>query len=398
MWQGPPEDEIEEKVDRTFVLNYFNIGGRAEAIRLTFAAVEQDWMDVQWDMAPDFNHDNMVADREKNPDGYPYGQLPTLEVDGKLIAQSHAIERYLAEEFGLLGKNDVEAALIDAAGEHINDLFSSFFAIIFSGSDAEKFKKHYSEYLPGKLGPLENHVQQSGSGWIIGDRLSLADIQFYYYVQSCNHQAPLAGVLAKFPGLEALKAKFEAVPGIEKYLKARPHTWDQDMFQDVSADAAPERPEKFTLNYFDLRARAECARCILAAAQQEYQDNRWPIEAGTFKHDEMEADKKENPQNYPFGQLPVLDVDGTKIAQSHTIERYLAETLGFMGSNDIETALIDAAGEHARDIGDKWTTIIFSSSGDEEKGKPLRNITEVISRIRCKFSRIKFRVMVEMVI
>ncbi len=34
------------------------------------------------------------------PPGLPFGQLPVLEVDGVIIAQSHAIARFLAREFG----------------------------------------------------------------------------------------------------------------------------------------------------------------------------------------------------------------------------------------------------------------------------------------------------------
>ena len=33
---------------------------------------------------------------------FPFGQMPTLEVDGTVIAQTMAIARYLADEFGKL--------------------------------------------------------------------------------------------------------------------------------------------------------------------------------------------------------------------------------------------------------------------------------------------------------
>lgn len=55
----------------------------------------------------------------------PFGQVPVLEVDGKMINQSMAICRYLAKQCSLVGKNDWEALEIDATVDSINDLRSS---------------------------------------------------------------------------------------------------------------------------------------------------------------------------------------------------------------------------------------------------------------------------------
>lgn len=58
------------------------------------------------------------------------GQVPILEVDGKVLHQSPAITRYLGKQFGLAGANDWENLQIDIAYETINDLRAS--EIIFS--------------------------------------------------------------------------------------------------------------------------------------------------------------------------------------------------------------------------------------------------------------------------
>ena len=52
----------------------------------------------------------------------PLGQVPVLELDGKQLAQSNAIFRYLARQHGLAGKNDWENALADMYGDCLQDI------------------------------------------------------------------------------------------------------------------------------------------------------------------------------------------------------------------------------------------------------------------------------------
>lgn len=51
----------------------------------------------------------------------PFNQLPILEENGKVLAQSHTICRYLARKHGLAGKNDWEAAQADMFADCIYD-------------------------------------------------------------------------------------------------------------------------------------------------------------------------------------------------------------------------------------------------------------------------------------
>lgn len=52
----------------------------------------------------------------------------------------------------------------------------------------------------------------------------------------------------------------------------------------------------------------------------------------------------------PFGQMPVLEVDGKKINQSTAICRYLAKQHGLVGANDWEDLEIDATVDTIHDL------------------------------------------------
>jgi len=52
----------------------------------------------------------------------PFGKVPVLEIDGKVLNQSKAITRYLSKKAGLAGSDDWESLLIDIAVDNIHDL------------------------------------------------------------------------------------------------------------------------------------------------------------------------------------------------------------------------------------------------------------------------------------
>jgi len=116
----------------------------------------------------------------------------------------------------------------------------------------------------------------------------------------------------------------------------------------------------YKLTYFDLRARAEVSRLLFAAAGVPYEDirverSRWPdLKAST-----------------PFGQMPVLEVDGVKLCQSKAIARYLAGEFGFAG----ETALDKARADMIIDCGEDVLkhTITFFHEKDEAKQTELKD-------------------------
>lgn len=91
--------------------------------------------------------------------------------------------------------------------------------------------------------------------------------------------------------------------------------------------------------YFPVKALGESQRLLLAYGGQEFEDNRissenWP----EFK------------PKTPFGQMPVLEIDGKQYAQSTAICRYLGRKYGLAGANDEEAFEIDQNVEFLNDI------------------------------------------------
>jgi hypothetical protein len=52
----------------------------------------------------------------------PFGMLPVLEIDGKLVGQSNSIARYLAKQYGLAGRDEWESLQCDMLVDTLTDL------------------------------------------------------------------------------------------------------------------------------------------------------------------------------------------------------------------------------------------------------------------------------------
>lgn len=52
----------------------------------------------------------------------PFGMLPVLEIEGKVVSQSNAVARYLARQYGLTGKDEWEALQCDVLVDTLGDL------------------------------------------------------------------------------------------------------------------------------------------------------------------------------------------------------------------------------------------------------------------------------------
>lgn len=68
----------------------------------------------------------------------------------------------------------------------------------------------------------------------------------------------------------------------------------------------------------------------------------------------------------PFGQMPVLEVDGQMIPQSFAIARFVGKELGFAGKTNFEAAWVDAFGDLYKDFLNEmkpWAMLAFGYPG-----------------------------------
>ena len=103
-------------------LTYFDFhGGRGEPARLALSIG-----------GIPFEDDRVQStDWERRKADTPFGALPLLEVDGQILAQSNAINRYVGKLAKLYPSDPWQAALCDEAMEAVEDITTKIGATFF---------------------------------------------------------------------------------------------------------------------------------------------------------------------------------------------------------------------------------------------------------------------------
>ena len=114
----------------------------------------------------------------------PFKQLPVLDVDGKIIAQTGAIARFCGKLSDLYPKNnDLEAAQIDQIIEAAQDIN---YLVTLSGRNKEKDqlalarKILATKHLPKWFQFLENILNKNNESYFfVGNKISIADLAIW---------------------------------------------------------------------------------------------------------------------------------------------------------------------------------------------------------------------------
>lgn len=148
----------------------------------------------------------------------PFGQIPVLDDNGLVLADSNAILVYLAKKHApdwlpedAVGAAAVQRWLSVAAGQ-----------IAHGPAQARLINVFKAPYRPEEVIPRSHAIlalieqELKGRGWIAADRPTIADVALYSYVA----RAPEGDVdLQPYPEIRGWLARIEALPGFVEFAK-----------------------------------------------------------------------------------------------------------------------------------------------------------------------------------
>lgn len=203
-----------------YKLYYFNLRGRAELIRLIFAAAGQEYEDKR------FEREQWPEYKPKSP----LGQSPFLDItddNGQSfqLAQSLTIARYLAKKFNLAGTTPEEQAEVEMYADQILDLLNEMVKIHFEKDETRKTEasnKFFGETIPNTLKVLESKIVKNGSGYFVASGMTWADLFLSDFLGWLHDKKD--ALLAAVPAVKALDDKILSHPKISEWIAKRPKT------------------------------------------------------------------------------------------------------------------------------------------------------------------------------
>ncbi|KAF9997417.1 hypothetical protein BGZ80_010525 [Entomortierella chlamydospora] len=214
--QAAAFNEIAIEKDSTFEFRYFPLHGYGAATRVILAASGAKFSNV------------VPTDWAAEKPHTPFGVMPLLReisADGKTtinIAESDAIERYLAEKFGMAGDNAFERTVVNSYVNNSNDLMHHIYMKFFTVKDPALKAEAKEQLLNGPIAVWikynEQHLAANGSnGHYIGDKITIADIKAAHMVEVIRGVKEDAITDESAPALLKVKTTIDSIPSVKAW-------------------------------------------------------------------------------------------------------------------------------------------------------------------------------------
>lgn len=121
----------------------------------------------------------------------------------------------MAKRFKLSGKNELEEAFIDMYGAQLGDLYD----LMVNKITKNETHLLFDEIWPENLSFFESQLNKTGTGYLVGDKMSWADLYLSQMTDFLdNEKTPL---LNDFPLVRKLDKKVRSLTSIKKWLTRR---------------------------------------------------------------------------------------------------------------------------------------------------------------------------------
>jgi glutathione S-transferase len=160
-------------------LTYFDVhGGRAEPVRLALAIGGIAFEDHRFTF-PEFAEVRKAT---------PFGQVPTLQVDGVQVTQCDSILRYAGKLAGLYPTDPFQALLCDEVMYVVEEAAVKIGPTFRMTGDAQKEARLalVNGAMPVYLGWLQSQLLAHGGEYFADKRLTVADLKVFVDVRSLN--------------------------------------------------------------------------------------------------------------------------------------------------------------------------------------------------------------------
>ena len=201
-----------------YKLTYFDFdGGRAEPLRIAFHAAGVEFEDDRISF-PEFG---------EMKGNWRFNAVPVLEIDGTVVTQSNAMNRYVGKMAGLYPTDDLQALYCDEVMDAIEDLLHYIVQTFFLEGDElkEARKKLVDGRLSVFLKGLDELLVRGGGEYFADKAMTMADLKTFVQIRSLcagnlDH-VPTDIVQQLAPGLVEHKERIESDPRVIAYYAAR---------------------------------------------------------------------------------------------------------------------------------------------------------------------------------
>jgi len=195
-------------------LHYFDMhGGRAEPVRLALhlGGVAFDDHRFAFSEFPEFRKTT------------PFGQVPTMHVDGVQFTQCDALLRYAGQLAGLYPSNPLQALYCDEVTYVVEDAGVKLGPTFRMSGEEQKAARLalVHGYMPVYLAWLQQRLLAQGGEFFADGRLTVADLKVFVDVRGLNSgrfdHVPTDLVERVAPALNAHMQRIADMPAIQAY-------------------------------------------------------------------------------------------------------------------------------------------------------------------------------------